>query len=287
MLTITSLTVNHLTDAVGLDEPLGFSWTFQSQRRGALQTAYRLQIARQKSFLNPIFDSGLVPSGESQNRPAEGFSPAAAEAYFVRVKVQSSLGVASAWSSPVRFSTGMMGSQRAAMITAEDPPCPDRSCGTYVRGSFKIKGRVRSAWLFTSALGLYVPFLNGTRVGADQLAPGWTSYHKHLLYQANEVTSLLRQGENVAGAMLGAGWFKGKMGFLLKRNNYGRQTAFFSSSLSATATDGCKRFSAMHLGKDAKAPLSFRKYTTAKYTTRAWSKKTGVNRRRTSPFGIP
>ena len=88
MLTITSLTVNHLTDAVGLDEPLGFSWTFQSQRRGALQTAYRLQIARQKSFLNPIFDSGLVPSGESQNRPAEGFSPAAAEAYFVRVKVQ-------------------------------------------------------------------------------------------------------------------------------------------------------------------------------------------------------
>ena len=27
--------------------------------------------------------------------------------------------------------------------------------------------------------------------------------------------------------------------------------------------------------------------TTAKYTTRAWSKKTGVNRRRTSPFGIP
>lgn len=227
MLTITSLTVNHLTDAVGLDEPLGFSWTFQSQRRGALQTAYRLQIARQKSFVNPIFDSGLVPSGESQNRPAEGFSPAAAEAYFVRVKVQSSLGVASAWSSPVRFSTGMMGSQRAAMITAEDPPCPDRSCGTYVRGSFKIKGRVRSAWLFTSALGLYVPFLNGTRVGADQLAPGWTSYHKHLLYQANEVTSLLRQGENVAGAMLGAGWFKGKMGFLLKRNNYGRQTAFF------------------------------------------------------------
>ena len=66
------------------------------------------------------------------------------------------------------------------------------------------------------------------KVGTDELTPGWTSYLKHLCYQTYDVTNYLREGENAAGAILGAGWYKGKMGFLGLRNNYGTRTAFLA-----------------------------------------------------------
>ena len=69
-------------------------------------------------------------------------------------------------------------------------------------------------------------YLNGAKVGEDQLAPGWTSYRKRLLYQTYDISALLRPGENEVSAWLGAGWYKGEMGFLHNRNNYGRRTAF-------------------------------------------------------------
>jgi alpha-L-rhamnosidase len=114
----------------------------------------------------------------------------------------------------------------AKYVTAVVPVCPEASKGTMVRCGFEVAGEVRAAWLCASAMGVYVAYLNGTRVGNDQLAPGWTSYHRHALYQTYDVKSLLRQGENALGAMLGAGWYKGQMGFLLNRNNYGDRTAF-------------------------------------------------------------
>ena len=58
------------------------------------------------------------------------------------------------------------------------------------------------------------------------MTPGWTSYRKHLLYQTYDVKNLLKEGTNVAGAMLGPGWYKGAMGLTKSRNNYGDQTGF-------------------------------------------------------------
>jgi alpha-L-rhamnosidase len=51
-------------------------------------------------------------------------------------------------------------------------------------------------------------YLNGKRVGDHILAPGWTDYRKHVLYQTFDVTSGLdASGENVLGGMLGDGWY--------------------------------------------------------------------------------
>ena len=38
------------------------------------------------------------------------------------------------------------------------------------------------------------------------LTPGWTSYDNRLLYQTYDVTSLIREGDNALGAILGDGW---------------------------------------------------------------------------------
>ena len=48
--------------------------------------------------------------------------------------------------------------------------------------------RSRRARLLTTALGLHETRLNGARVGADVLAPGWTDYNKRLQYKVYDVT---------------------------------------------------------------------------------------------------
>lgn len=45
------------------------------------------------------------------------------------------------------------------------------------------------------------------KIGEDFLAPGWTTYEKHLLHQYYDVTNLIQNDINVIGARVGAGWF--------------------------------------------------------------------------------
>ena len=111
-------------------------------------------------------------------------------------------------------------------VSAEEEADKDNSKGTYVRNEFTVKKPVKEAYVSVTALGLYHFYLNGRKVGNDELTPGWTSYRKHLCFQTYEVTDYLKEGKNAAGAVLAAGWYKGKMGFegLEKsRNHYGEK----------------------------------------------------------------
>lgn len=105
------------------------------------------------------------------------------------------------------------------------------SRGTYIRGKFHVTKKIKNGYLVSTALELYHSYLNGVKVGDGEMAPGWTVYNEHLLYQTHDVTSLLRQGENVLGAHVGAGWYKGRMGFENYRNIYGPITAFWAQLL--------------------------------------------------------
>ena len=73
-----------------------------------------------------------------------------------------------------------------------------------LRRCFQIAGPVRSARLSITALGLYEAHLNGRRIGEDYFRPGWTDYRVRLHYQTYDVTALIREGENVAAAVLEA-----------------------------------------------------------------------------------
>jgi alpha-L-rhamnosidase len=114
-----------------------------------------------------------------------------------------------------------------------------------------VAGQPRRAIAYVSALGLYELRLNGQRVGDHQLAPEWTDYTQRVQYQAYDVTSLVRQGENVAGAILADGWYAGGVGLgqiLVKkpRNIYGNATRLLlqlellpeSGSAVRVASDG-------------------------------------------------
>ena len=54
----------------------------------------------------------------------------------------------------------------------------------------------------------YELHLNGRRVGADVLSPGWTDYRQRVCYQTYDVTDLLVPDMNAIGAILADGWYQ-------------------------------------------------------------------------------
>ncbi len=83
----------------------------------------------------------------------------------------------------------------------------------YFRKAFTLTQGVKSARLSITALGLYEAEINGQRVGDHIFAPGWTEYRKRVSYQTYEVGSLLKEGDNALGALLGDGWYCGFLGW--------------------------------------------------------------------------
>jgi alpha-L-rhamnosidase len=94
---------------------------------------------------------------------------------------------------------------------------------SYLRRSFTLSGDVVSAVLHMTAFGTYRGFVNGRQVDDQVFMPGFTYYRKRLQYQTYDVTLLLARGENVIGAILGDGWYRGKLGLRSTRNLYGEK----------------------------------------------------------------
>ena len=91
---------------------------------------------------------------------------------------------------------------------------PDRiSTGaSLLRKDFNATPGIRSARLSVTALGAYQAFVDGKPVAPGTLlAPGWTDFHKRVLYQTYDVTSLVKPGANTLGVLLGGGWYSSPM----------------------------------------------------------------------------
>ncbi|MGA2863187.1 MAG: family 78 glycoside hydrolase catalytic domain [Verrucomicrobiota bacterium] len=82
---------------------------------------------------------------------------------------------------------------------------------TMFRRSFRIAQPIRRATAYVTGLGLYELRINGHRVGGQLLAPEWTDYRKRIQYQTHDVTQLLHPGDNAIGAVVGEGWYAGRL----------------------------------------------------------------------------
>lgn len=113
------------------------------------------------------------------------------------------------------------------------------------RKAFRVDGDVARASLRVSALGLFRFSVNGKRVGADELAPGWTDYHRRVACPTYDVTELLKRGDNAIGAIAGDGWFAGRIGLAgimpgyPARGIYGRRPCVLAE-LSIELADGSR-----------------------------------------------
>ncbi|MBB2914356.1 alpha-L-rhamnosidase [Streptosporangium becharense] len=97
----------------------------------------------------------------------------------------------------------------------------------YFRREFTSDGPPDRARLQVTALGIVEPYLNGTRVGDEVLAPGWTSYRHRLQVSTYDVTHLIRPGANALGAIVGEGWAAGRLGYEGKRHHYTQRPALY------------------------------------------------------------
>lgn len=102
--------------------------------------------------------------------------------------------------------------------------CAEQGEGLPVfRCKFEPAKPVSSARLAASALGCYLAFLNGERIGSYELEPGTEEMARRKRYTVYDVTSLMREGENVLSAVVGSGWWSGRIAAC-----YGKEEAFLA-----------------------------------------------------------
>ena len=144
------------------------------------------------------------------------------------------------WSEPAAFTIGLGPEDwTAGWIGPNEPQVPEAGNrpAYLLRGAFSLGTGIRRATAYATAHGIYELFVNGNRVGDAELTPGYTSYRKYLHVQAHDVTKYLRDGENVVGAVLSDGWFRGRTGNFRTPDCFGDETAFLCQ-LEIESTDG-------------------------------------------------
>lgn len=242
------LRVNHLVGPIGLvAEPIRVSWKVPTG--ATTQHAYRLVAGD--------WDSGRVETATSLFVPVE-VAPASGLAVEWKVKTWTDLGE-SDWSDPGSWEHGLLHESdwTAKWVTpVEDVDLPARQRPAYqIAGALPIDGEIARARLYATAHGIYEAFLNGARVGDLELTPGFTAYRSRLQAQTYDVTDLVVPGENVLGALLSDGWWRGQNSVARRVDDYGTTTALlmqlevsFASGETVTfGTDGTWRSTASHI----------------------------------------
>lgn len=237
---VARVEIEHLRETLGIgtDRPR-VAWMIETNIPNWHQAAYEIELYGNDGKLRG--ETGRVESNQSVLVDWHFAPLASRERVNVRVRVWGTDGQSSDWSESVPIETGLLCAEdwTARFITPdwqEDPskaqPLP------LLRREFDVPAQVKHARLYITALGVYEAQLNGQTIGDHVMAPGWTSYHHRLRYQTFDVTNFLHEGRNAIGAMLGDGWFRGRLGFGGgRRNIYGNQIALLAQ-LEITYADG-------------------------------------------------
>lgn len=103
--------------------------------------------------------------------------------------------------------------------------------------AFSLTKPVKKAELRATAMGVYVPTLNGARVGDSVLMPGWTAYEHRVLFQTYDVTALLKKNNRLAIGV-GVGWAVGIKGKNLHHHHRYTDHSSLLAALTVTYADG-------------------------------------------------
>jgi len=233
---VEMLRCEYRIDPVGVDvfQPR-LSWVIRSEQRGQRQTAYRILVASSPEKLakneGDLWDSGKVASDQTL-QVAYGGSPLGSRTWaYWKVKAWDKDGNDSEWSAPACWSMGLLDKSdwKAKWIadpqTMDKPKAQPAAGATLFRKEFRAENGIRRATAYVTGLGLYELRINGARVGDQLLSPEWTDYHKRVQYQIYDVTQILKSGGNAVGAMVGEGWYSGRLMGILG-NAYGSYPRF-------------------------------------------------------------
>ena len=248
-LAVKNLRCEYKSDPLGIDvRKPRLSWELTSTERGVLQTSYEIRVAASETELakgKTLWESGKQSSDASNQVEYSGPAFESRKIYYWQVRVADNHGHLTGWSKAARWETGLLEPTdwKAKWITPNLPEDETKSnTAPLLRREFSINRKVERARLYATAMGLYEMSLNGKRVGEEYFTPGWTSYDFRYQYQTYDVTNDLKSGANCIGAILGDGWFRGRLAWDPKnnRNHYGKKLALLAQ-LVITFNDGSQQ----------------------------------------------
>lgn len=228
----------------GFVDPIGFhhpsptlSWKLPVSADVKSQSAYRIVAATRADLLpdkTDLWDSGKVTSDQSAWVRYAGKPLVSRQTVYWQVMFWDQEGKAAAWSSPARFELGLLdnsdwqgrwirldnsamkGPPPSAVVNPETKAVPNEAAHfvpQHLRREFEVAKPLRSARLHVTARGVFEIRLNGSRVGNDFMAPGFTPYTRKFEILTYDVTDQVRAGTNAIGALLGEGWYAGRLGW--------------------------------------------------------------------------
>ncbi|MFV0564716.1 MAG: family 78 glycoside hydrolase catalytic domain [Flavobacteriaceae bacterium] len=195
------------------------SWELSSQDINVKQTAYHILMASSSEKLKnntaDLWDSGKVNSNTSINVTYNGKPLKSKDEVYWKVKIWTNKGESN-WSEIAYFGMGILtyAEWKSTRWIGYNQLFPGDTVGQfsrlsarYVRKAFNLKEKPKQAKVYIMGMGLYELFINGEKIGDQVLAPVPTDYTKNIKYNVFDVTSNLKQGNNVLGTILGNGRF--------------------------------------------------------------------------------
>ncbi len=262
--------------------------------RSLSQHAYQVQVASTAELLaqdrGDLWNSGPVKSAETQRIRYAGKPLRSGQRVFWKVRIWDQDKRRSAWSSTAEWTMGVLAEadwNGAQWIALADT----NTSSQLLRREFAVRGDLARAIVHGSGLGQYELSLNGVKVGADLLTPGWTDYRKTVLYDTHDVTAQLKAGSNVIGMTLGNGMysvtkttgrynkFSGRMGSpkaiaLLRLEYVGGQVEFVRTDSQWQARSGPLTYSDVYGGEDFDARLDPEGWDQAGFNNSEWAAAT-------------
>jgi len=200
----------HLVDPLGIDAVApSLSWALESDRRGDVQTAWRVRVSSSPDGSGDLWDSGRVPGPKTLSIRYGG------EPLTSRTRCWWTV---QAWDADGEEAEPGHGTWELGLLKREDWfaswIAAPQAAPVHLRHGFQVDRPVVRARAYATARGLYDLWLNGSRVGEDLLRPGWTDYRTRIQVQTYDITDLVVDGPNAVGVLLGSGWYAGQVGWV-------------------------------------------------------------------------
>lgn len=200
------------------------SWQLQAapNEKNKSQSAYRILVAttieKLKADRGDLWDSGKINSGENLEIQYAGKPLFSSQKVFWKVRVWDEKGNADSWSDPAVWTMGWLNladwsdarwiGAPLATDSAYAPSILKRYpyAAIMLRKGFVTGKKVKRALVGYCGLGWSELTINGIKTGNAVLSPEYTDYRKRVSYILQDVTSLLHDGENALGVILGNGF---------------------------------------------------------------------------------
>ncbi|HBL78077.1 MAG: hypothetical protein A2W90_13390 [Bacteroidetes bacterium GWF2_42_66] len=290
---VETLKTDYTENLLGTDNPKPLlSWQMNDSSTGAQQTAFQVLVASSPGLLKEgkadLWDSGKQESSFSRIQ-YNGGPLQSCSRYFWTVRIWDQDGKAGSFADPpVTFETAYLDGLewKGQWITNTEDTASQPS--PYFRKNIETKTGLKRATAYVAGLGYHELYVNNQKVGNSFLEPGYTRFDRRVLYLTYDITSLLSEGKNGIGVLLGNGWYnvQSKAVWYFEKAPWRKSprllmdirleyadgsVEFISTDKTWKYSEGPMRFNSLYAGEIYDARMDLGNWSSADYDDSGWS----------------